>query len=117
MSDAMRYHGGMAAEDAVARHYEAAGGAVLATRFRTQAGEIDLIVQQADEVIFVEVKARKTHAAARLSLSERQQRRILQAAELWLAETGRSPLTPCRFDLAAVDAQGRIDILHNSLQF
>ncbi|MHA3978263.1 YraN family protein [Halovulum sp. GXIMD14794] len=106
MSGSGRYHSGLAAEDSALRLYEAEGGQELDRRARTQAGEIDLIVGQGDEVIFVEVKARKTHAAAAESLSPRQQQRIFTAAQIWLDQTGRTSLTACRFDVVTVDATG-----------
>ena len=113
-SDAIRYHTGLAAEEAAERIYAAQGASTLARRARTQSGEIDLIVELAGEVIFVEVKARRTAATAAASLSQRQQARIFAAAELWLAETGRSPLTPCRFDVVTVDATGRAEVIENA---
>ncbi|WP_112320487.1 YraN family protein [Oceanibium sediminis] len=110
----LRYESGLAAEEAAERLYTAQGAEVLARRARTRSGEIDLIVELGDTVIFVEVKARATHAAAAQSLSARQQARIFAAAELWLAENGRSSLTPCRFDVVTLDATGRAERLENA---
>ncbi len=112
-----RHHTGLAAEDTAARLYTAGGAAVLARRARTGAGEIDLVLEQDREIVFVEVKARASHAAAAASLSARQRARLLAAAEAWLAQTGRSLLTPCRFDVATVDATGRAERLVNALAF
>jgi len=114
MTDAVRYHHGLAAEDIVAQAYLSQGAQILAKRARTAAGEIDLIAQQGDEILFIEVKARKTHEAASASLSVRQQTRIFQSAEVWLSENNHPPLTPCRFDLATVDAQGTVEITPNA---
>lgn len=106
MSGSGRYHSGLAAEDTALRLYTAEGGQELGRRIRTEAGEIDLIVGQGADVIFVEVKARKTHGAAAESVSPRQQKRIFTAAQIWLDRTGRTSLTPCRFDVVTVDATG-----------
>lgn len=106
MSSRARFDTGIAAEDTAARLYEGEGARILARRARTPAGEIDLILAEAGEVVFVEVKARKTFAAAKASLSARQQARLYAAAEVWLGENGHSSLTPCRFDLVVVDATG-----------
>ncbi|MEM8788941.1 MAG: YraN family protein [Pseudomonadota bacterium] len=115
MTDRLRFETGLAAEDAVARHYTRAGGQVRGTRIRTAAGEIDLIVETpAGEIVFVEVKARRNHRAAAQSVSARQQARIATAAEIWLAEHGPGPLTPCRFDVATVDDTGRVRIIENA---
>ena len=114
MSDGMRYHQGVAAEEAVIRHYTALGAEVLGTRCRTAAGEIDLVFKRAGEVLFVEVKARARHVAAAASLSARHQARLFAAAEIWLAEAGYSTLAPCRFDVATVDGQGTVEELENA---
>lgn len=110
----MRHEAGLAAEDAAARAYLARGGAELGRRVRTQAGEIDLIVAEGAAVVFVEVKARASHASGREAVSPRQQARIAAAAELWLAESGRSALTECRFDVVTVDATGAAEIVENA---
>lgn len=112
--DAIRFHHGVAAEEAVAAHYRRAGADILGLRCRTSAGEIDLVVRQGDEILFVEVKARKTHGAGRAAVSLRQQRRIFQAAETWLGENHHSPLMPCRFDVATVDAEGTVEVIENA---
>ncbi|MEM9794194.1 MAG: YraN family protein [Pseudomonadota bacterium] len=114
MSDGMRYQHGLAAEAAVLRLYQSKGADVLATRYRSGAGEIDLVLMLDGQILFVEVKARKSHSAAALSVSARQQARIVAAAELWLDQSEYSTLTPCRFDVATCDATGRIEVVENA---
>lgn len=111
---AFRHQSGLAAEEAISREYQATGGQVLAMRKRTDAGEIDLIVEAQSEIVFVEVKARRTHDAALRAVSARQRARLMSAAECWLEETGRGPLTPCRFDVVAIDAQGATHRVENA---
>jgi len=55
MSGAVSYHAGIAAEAAVARLYETGGTPIAARRWRSAAGEIDLIARNGAEVIFIEV--------------------------------------------------------------
>ncbi len=105
---------GMAAEDAVARAYEARGGVVLAQRWKVPEGEIDLVVELAGVVIFVEVKARKQLETAMRALKPAQQARLMACAEQYLALHGGLN-TPCRFDLAAVEHSGRMEIIENAL--
>lgn len=50
---------GNASEVAAARFLEGKGYKILAHQFRTRRGEIDLVAEKDDELIFVEVKARK----------------------------------------------------------
>lgn len=112
--DAMRHHGGLAAEAGAATHYRGMGAEVLAERARTPAGEIDLIVRLDGCIVFVEVKRRRTHGAGAAAVSARQRARIFAAAEIWMAEHGVSPLTPCRFDVVTVDARGTVEVIENA---
>jgi putative endonuclease len=113
MSGARSYHAGVAAEDIVLRTYEATGHRLRARRWRGKAGEIDLILAGGDGLVFVEVKAAATHEAALHSLSPRQLSRIARAAEEYLGTLERPGLLPMRIDLAAVDGQGRVEIVPN----
>jgi putative endonuclease len=113
MSGARSYHAGLAAEDIVLRTYEATGHRLRARRWRGKAGEIDLVLDGAEGLIFVEVKAAATIDAALLSLSPRQLARIARAADEFLATPGVPPLVVMRIDLAAVDGQGRVEIVPN----
>ena len=107
------YHAGLAAEEAVARRYERAGLTVLARRWRGEAGEIDLIARGSG-LVFVEVKASATHARAAEALRPAQVGRLLAAAEEYLAGLPGGAAPPCRFDLATVDASGRVRVLANA---
>ena len=107
------YHNGLAAEDIALTLYP--GAKLRARRARTAAGEIDLILEAEGQLIFVEVKARKTHAAAALSLSPRQQARILAGAEAWMAANALPLDSPCRFDVVTVAADGSAERIENAL--
>lgn len=111
---ARAYHSGLAAEEAAARRYVAEGGRVRAARWRCPEGEIDLVVETPDEIVFVEVKARKAGAAA--AVTARQWARIGAAASRYLAER-TDGTRPCRFDLALVDAAGRLERIENACSF
>ena len=112
---ARAYQIGLLAEDRVADSYAQRGHTELARRWRGTAGEIDLIFLDRDEVIFVEVKCADTLAYAAERLSPRQGRRLMQTAEEYLGTRPQGALTPMRFDVALVDALGRIDIMENAL--
>ncbi len=114
MSGSVSYHAGKAAEEIVAAHYLSQGRQVVACRWRSTAGEIDLIARDGAEVIFVEVKQSRSHAEAAQSLSARQMGRIAAAASLFLAGEPAGQLTPSRFDVALVDGQGRVELLENA---
>lgn len=107
------YHDGLAAEDAVARHYAAQGCRIIARRWRGRAGEIDLICQGSDGFIFVEVKKSSDFATAAHHLSFDQLSRIALAGEEYIGTCSGDPLAPMRLDLAMVDGAGQIETLQN----
>ena len=83
------------------------GYAVLARRHRTRYGEIDIIAQDRDTLVFVEVKARRTDrfGTAAESVSSWKQRRIAAMALDYLNRIHR-PDALCRFDVVAIDGLG-----------
>jgi len=91
------------------------GYRLLTRRWRGPYGEIDLIFEQDNEIIFVEVKSSKTHARAAHSLSQRQIGRLLRSAEHCLGHFRLGSNTPMRFDVALVDGVGHIDVIQNAL--
>jgi putative endonuclease len=62
------------------------GFRILSRRYRTCAGELDIVAANEDHLSFVEVKARRSLDEASWSITPRQQRRIADAAGLWLQE-------------------------------
>ncbi len=113
MTGLMSYHAGLAAEDQVARLYIRNGREIAARRWRGTGGEIDLIARNGAEVIFVEVKKSKTHAMAAEHLTPRQIARLYDTAAEFLGGEPRGQATDVRFDVALVDAMGRIDLREN----
>lgn len=97
---------GRIAEAEVAAHWVAAGFGILAQRLRTGCGEIDLVVANADTLIFIEVKARPTMAAAAYAVSPRQQARLLEAAGYALAQHPEWARPATRLDVALVTPVG-----------
>jgi len=114
MSGAASYHAGQAAEEAVARQYERAGATVVARRWRSAAGEIDLIARDGETVIFIEVKQSRSHDRAATHLSGRQMDRIYTSAAIFLGDQPNGLDTDCRFDVALVDETGAIRIIENA---
>ena len=99
---------GLAAEAAACAALEREGWAIRARRFRTEAGEIDVLAEKDGLLAIVEVKARASLAGAAAALAPRQQARLTAAADLVLAahpEWGRAGV---RFDVLLVDAAGTV---------
>ena len=108
------YLSGLGAEDSVARYYNERGCPVIGQRYRGKRGEIDLIVQDGDAVVFVEVKKARSHAAAAVRVTQAKMARLWGAAEEYLGGLTSGLLTECRFDVALVDGQGQVDIRENA---
>ncbi|MBT0955900.1 YraN family protein [Alphaproteobacteria bacterium KMM 3653] len=110
----LAYLSGLAAEGIAERHYESLGRPVIENRWRGEAGEIDLIAEDGDTVVFIEVKKSKTFDRAAESLSRRQMERIMIAAQEYAGRLAAGLLTEMRFDVALVNAQGDIRIVENA---
>lgn len=105
---------GRMGEDSVQRDYLARGYALIASRWKGKSGEIDLIMQRADEYVFIEVKASSSHAFAAERLDRRQMDRICRAALEFSAGLAQGLLTLMRFDAALVDRTGRVEVIENA---
>ena len=93
---------GRFAESICVWHLRARGFRVLARRYRTPMGEIDIIARRGRLVAFIEVKARRTRELAGESLSARQRRRIARAAAAFLQKTPQLQGFDQRFDVMLV---------------
>ncbi|MBN9241711.1 MAG: YraN family protein [Mesorhizobium sp.] len=80
----------------------AKGYRILARRYRTKLGEIDLIARRGDLVLIVEVKARPTLIEAMQAIVSESEHRIERAADLWLARQPDYGRLSVRFDMMAV---------------
>ena len=112
---ATSYQAGLAAEQAVERHYDGAGHAVAARRWRGSGGEIDLVLRDGAGLIFVEVKRSRDFARAAARVSRQQLERIYATASEFMAGEPMGQNTLARIDVALVDGRGRIDIIENAL--
>ena len=75
---------------------------ILARRFRCSAGEIDLVARRGRTLVFVEVKARATLAAAVEAVTPQARARILAAADVFVARHPAYADCDRRFDIVAV---------------
>ncbi|QPC86225.1 YraN family protein [Mesorhizobium sp. NBSH29] len=78
------------------------GYRIVARRYRTPLGEIDLIARRGDLVAIVEVKVRASLGDAMDAVAYSAQRRIEGAADLWLGRQQDHGRLSMRFDLVAV---------------
>ena len=98
---------GISAESRAAAFLIAKGFRILARRWRSPLGEIDIVARRRRLLVFAEVKARASLDEAAESVSDRQRRRIAAAAEIWLAANPDKTIRDIRFDAILV-APGKI---------
>ena len=98
---------GISAESRAAAFLIAKGFRILARRWKSPVGEIDIIARRRSLLVFVEVKARERLDDAAWSVTDRQRLRIAAAAEVWLAQNADDRIRDIRFDAMLV-APGRI---------
>lgn len=110
----LAHHAGQAAEDVVRRHYRERGAEAREQRWRGLGGEIDLIFDQNGDTVFVEVKASRDFASAAARIGPGQVARLWAAAEEYLMTNGKAGSGECRFDVALVDARGRVEVVENA---
>jgi putative endonuclease len=98
---------GRQGEDAATAELERRGYTILERRYRTRHGEIDIVAEDGDTVVFVEVKARLTgeRGTAAEAVTVEKQRQLVAMARDYLS---RHRLTErrCRFDVVALDGAG-----------
>lgn len=95
---------GREAEERAARHLERCGLRVIERNFRVRGGEIDLICNAGKTLVFVEVRlrTRSDFGGAAASISAGKRRRIVLAAQHYLA---RKAECDCRFDCVLIDGE------------
>ncbi|MHC2434280.1 YraN family protein [Bradyrhizobium sp. USDA 4451] len=93
---------GISAESRAAALLIAKGYRILARRFRTPYGEIDLVVRRRNLLAFVEVKARASLDEAAYAVTPRQQLRIINAAQAWLMAHPEHAEFDLRFDAVLI---------------
>lgn len=110
---------GAAAERRAARFLEQAGLALIERNYRSPFGEIDLIMEEGQTLVFVEVRlrARSDFGAPAETVDRRKQSRLRATAEHYLQHDRRASKRPCRFDIVAVTAAAdgdRMEWLRNA---
>jgi putative endonuclease len=89
---------GLSAESRAAAYLIAKGYRILARRFRTPHGEIDIVARGRQLLAFIEVKARASLDEAAYAVTPRQQQRIIDAAQGWLMAHPEHANFELRFD-------------------
>src|ERR1700728_1966043 len=90
---------GLSAESRAAMFLVAKAYRIVARRWKTPFGEIDIVARRRRSLVFVEVKARASADDAAEAVTERSKSRIVGAAEFWLASHPDDVNAEIRFDV------------------
>jgi putative endonuclease len=95
---------GAAEEARVARHYLLRGYRILARNVWAGGNELDLIVRRGRALVFCEVKAKRggRFGDPLAMVDDEKVRRLVRAAEAWLARHPEARGLDARFEVAAV---------------
>ena len=91
------YYFGILAELVAALYLRCKFYQIIARRFKSPFGEIDLIAKKGDRIIFIEIKARKDTSLMDF-ISKHQQQRIIKASQYFLLKFPRYQNHYLRFD-------------------
>ena len=82
---------------------------LVSRNYRCRRGELDLVMRDADTLVFVEVRRRTSRAfgGGLDSVDARKQARLVAAAEYYLIANRVGDDQPCRFDVVAIDGPSR----------
>jgi conserved hypothetical protein TIGR00252 len=96
---------GAAAEQMAADYLARQGLTLVERNFRCRLGEIDLIMRDGPTLVFVEVRQRASQrfGGAAASIDGRKQQKLVAAAQIYLAKSGKMPA--CRFDAVLMQGQ------------
>lgn len=92
-------------EQAARRELERAGLRLRAANVRYPFGELDLVMDDADVLVFVEVRYRRErdYGGAGASVDARKRGRLVRAASAYLAASPALARRPCRFDVVSIE--------------
>lgn len=93
------------AEQRACDYLQAQGLILITKNFRTVSGEIDLIMRDDKEIVFVEVRSRANdhYGTAIESINTHKQRKILKTALFFLQQRNWLNKVDCRFDVIGVN--------------
>ncbi len=112
---------GEQAEQQALGYLQKKGLKLIEQNFHSRYGEIDLIMQQGEYVVFVEVRQRSniSHGGGLESISPKKQQRIILTAQSYLQKNNKLYRHPCRFDAIAIDTierQEKIQWIQDAFQ-
>ena len=103
-NDAAHLKLGQESEALACTYLQSQGLRLLMRNFRCKLGEIDLIMQDKQALVFVEVRSRATRDAYSplASISTSKQQRLLRSSQVFLQKQSQLSHYPCRFDVIGI---------------
>jgi putative endonuclease len=119
--DVTRIVTGKKGENIAADYLKKNGYRILETNFRCPLGEIDIIARDKEDLIFLEVKTRRSADLGypEEAVDSRKQKKISRLAEYYL-QTNKLTNTPARFDVVAITMSGsstEVRLIKNAFDF
>lgn len=116
----LRQKFGKFGENLAVRFLKKQGYQIICRNYRTKFGEIDIIAKDADALVFVEVKSRRssTFGHPKYSITHEKQKRISKTALCYLKENDQSN-SRARFDVVTVtsiDKKTNVEIIKNAFE-
>lgn len=100
---------GQAAEDLACRYLQDQGLHLIERNYRCKRGEIDLVMRDANSVVFVEVRYRRNHrfGSGAESVDRHKQAKLIATALHYLQSNKAAAKSSARFDVVSVSVQGK----------
>ena len=111
---------GKESESLAVRYLKKNGYKIIEHNYRNKIGEIDIIAKEKGTLVFVEVKARKTHVFGnpKWAVTPKKQRKISMVALYYLKATKQTHVK-ARFDVVALSSAKdnfQIEIIKNAFE-
>lgn len=105
-------------EEIAADYLRSQGYHILEKNCRCRSGEVDLVAREGEYLCFVEVKFRSSGFSGRAAeaVGRHKQKSICRVVQWYLMRHGIGDLTPCRFDVVAIDGS-KIALIRNAFEF
>lgn len=100
---------GNMAESLAEKHIKAAGLQIIKRNYSCKGGEIDIIANDRNAIVFVEVRYRSQSdfGSALESVTTSKQKRVIKAAKHYLLSTYGSNEPECRFDVIGIQGTSK----------
>lgn len=101
-----RQHRGRLAEEIACRYLQAQGLRLIECNYRCRCGEIDLVMDDGDSLVFVEVRYRRNnhYGSGAETVDAHKQARIIRCAQYYLQRHPAAQGRPARFDVISLEA-------------